>query len=56
MKHGIIPLNEQTILKLKMKRHAVNPEPDVLLPDGSLNIHLIRFESKTSEEDWKTVL
>ena len=57
MQHGIIPLNEWNILKLKMKHpQAASPEPELLLPDGTPNIHPIRFDSKTSEEDRKPVM
>ena len=35
MQHGFPPLNDGRILKLKMKHpKTVNPEPEVLLPDG----------------------
>ena len=57
MQHGIIYLNEQTILILKVKHpQAANPVSEVLLPAGTPNIHPIRFESKTSEEDCKAVM
>ena len=35
---------------------AANPVSEVLLPAGTPNIHPIRFESKTSEEDCKAVM
>ena len=35
IQHGFPPLNEEKILKLKMKHpKTVNPKPEVLLPDG----------------------
>ena len=51
MQHGILPLSEETILKLKMKHlQDVNPEPEVLLPDAVPNVHPSRSESITAEE------
>ena len=43
MDHRILPLNDETISKLKMKHHqASSPDPTILLPDEAQNIHLIR--------------
>ena len=40
IQHGILSLNEETILTLKLKHHqTVNPEPDVLPPDGAPNAY-----------------
>ena len=55
------------MLKLKTKHpQAINPEPDLLLPDDapnghpirfeSINVHPIRFESITVEEVWKIAM
>ena len=51
MQYRSLPLNEETFLKLKMKHpQAVNPEPEVLLPDGVPNVHPIRFEITPAED------
>ena len=51
MKHGILPLNDDTISKLRMKHpKAVNPDHVVLLPGDTPNVHPIRFECITTEE------
>ena len=51
MQHRILSLNEETIQKLKLKHpQIVNPEPEVLPPDGAPNAHPIRFESVTAEQ------
>lgn len=51
MQYRILPLNEETVLKLKTKHpQAVNPEPEVLLPDGVPNVHPIRFEIIPAED------
>ena len=46
MQHEIRPLNEETILKLKIKLpQSMNPGPEVLLPDSVSNVHPVGFES-----------
>ena len=46
MQHEIRPLNEETILKLKIKLpQSMNPGPEVLLPDSVSNVHPVWFES-----------
>ena len=55
--HGILPLNDDTISKLRMKHpKAVNPDPVVLLPDDTPNVHPIRFECITAEEVRKAAI
>ena len=40
---GIVPLNEGTILKLQVKHaQTVNPELEILFPDGVSNVHPFR--------------
>ena len=57
MQHEIFHPNEEVMLKLKIKHTlAINPEPDLLLPDGAPNVHPIRFESTTAEEVWKIAM
>ena len=47
MDHGILPLNDDSISKLKMKHsQASAPDPIILLPDEAQNIHPI--STKTS--------
>lgn len=51
MHYGILPLNAEAISKLKTKHpEAVNPEPEILLPDNVPNNHLIKFESISARE------
>ena len=46
MQHEIRPLNEETILKLKIKLpQSMNPGPEVLLPHSVSNVHPVGFES-----------
>ena len=48
MDHGILPLNDDSISKLKMKHSQVSaPDPIILLPDEAQNIHPI--STKTSQ-------
>ena len=48
MDHGILPLNDDSISKLKMKHpQASAPDPIILLPDEAQNIHTI--STKTSQ-------
>ena len=47
---GILLLNEETILKLKMEHpQAVNPDPEVLFPDYDLKICPVQFKSVTTK-------
>ena len=40
---GIVPLSEGTILKLQVKHaQTVNPELEILFPDGVSNVHPFR--------------
>ena len=57
MDHGILPLNDDTISKLKMKHpQASAPDPTILLPDEGLNIHPVRYEDITAEEVRKAAI
>ena len=51
MDHRILPLNDDTISKPKMKHpQASAPDPIILLPDEAQNIHPIRYEDITAEK------
>ena len=51
MDHGILPSNDESISKIKMKHpQALAPDPIILLPDEAQNIHPIRYEDMTTEE------
>ena len=57
MDHGILPVNDDTISKLKMKHPQVSaPDPIILLPDEAQNIHPIRYEDITAEKVRKTAI
>ena len=57
MDHGILPLNDDTISKLKMKHpQASDPDPIIFLPDEARNIHPIRYEDITTEKVRKAVI
>ena len=57
MDHGILPLNDDTISKLKMKHpQASAPDPIILLPDEAQNIHPIRYEDITAEKVRKAAI
>ena len=51
MDHGILPLNNDTISKLKIKHpQASAPDTIILVPDEAQNIHPIRYEDITAEK------
>ena len=51
MDHRILPLNDDTISKLKMKHPQDSaPDPIILLPDEAQNIHPIRYEDTIVEK------
>ena len=57
MDHGILPLNDDTISKLKMNHpQALAPEPKIFLPDEAQNIHPIRYEEITAAEVRKAAI
>ena len=57
MDHGILPLNDDTICKLKMKHPQVSaPDPIILLPDEAQNIHLIWYKDITTKKVRKTAI
>ena len=57
MDHGILPLNDDNISKLKMKHpQASPPDPTILLSDEGQNIHPIRYEDITAEEVLKAAI
>ena len=50
-------MNDDTIFKLKMKHsQASAPDPIILPPDESQNIHPIRYEDITAEEVRKAAI
>ena len=57
MQYGILPLNDDTISKLRMKYpKAVNSDPVVLLPNDTPNVHSIIFKCITAEEVRKAAI
>ena len=57
MDHGILPSNDESISKIKMKHpQALAPDPIILLPDEAQNIHPIRYKDITAKEVHKTVI
>ena len=57
MDHGILPLNDDTISKVKMKHpQASAPDTLILLPDEAQNIHPIRHEDITAKKVRKAVI
>ena len=55
--HGILPLNDDTISKLKMKHpQASAPDPIVLLPDEAQNIDPIRYRHITAQKVCKAAI
>ena len=57
MTHGIFPVNDDTIPKLKMKHpQASASDPIILLFDEAQNIHTIRYDEITAKEVRKTAI
>ena len=57
MDHEILPLNDDTISKLKMKHFQPSSlDPIILLPDEAQNIRTIRYEDITAEKVRKAVI
>ena len=57
MNHGIFPLNDDTIPKLKMKHpQASASDPIILLLDEAQNIHTIRYDDITAKEVRKAAI
>ena len=57
MDHGILPLNDESISKIKMKHpQASAPDPIILLPDEAQNIHSIKYEDISAEKVRKAAI